>query len=164
MPPGISSNISPTPLRGTTRNHLALTLLAAPGLSQSEKEVELSEGSAVVPRLAATVQVVTGRLTIGRRRRVGQHSHTTHLSRQRLICATAKPAPLGLIGVCALDVKARSKPSRNILNRLLANREFDVKIFGDKVILDEGKGVAYPFRSHLLMPCHQISRTGPCGT
>ncbi|CAN8103062.1 unnamed protein product [Discula destructiva] len=49
----------------------------------------------------------------------------------------AKPAPLGIIGVCALDVKARSKPSRNILNRLLANREFDVKIFGDKVILDE---------------------------
>ncbi|ROV94359.1 hypothetical protein VPNG_09389 [Cytospora leucostoma] len=48
-----------------------------------------------------------------------------------------KPAPLGLIGVCALDVKARSKPCRNILNRLLANREFDVKIFGDKVILDE---------------------------
>lgn len=52
--------------------------------------------------------------------------------------SAAKPAPLGLIGVCALDVKARSKPSRNILNRLLANREFDVKIFGDKVILDEG--------------------------
>lgn len=55
-----------------------------------------------------------------------------------LINATVKPAPLGLIGVCALDVKARSKPCRNILNRLLANREFDVKIFGDKVILDEG--------------------------
>lgn len=53
--------------------------------------------------------------------------------------SAAKPAPLGIIGVCALDVKARSKPSRNILNRLLANREFDVKIFGDKVILDEGK-------------------------
>lgn len=57
---------------------------------------------------------------------------------QSLSISTAKPAPLGLIGVCALDVKARSKPSRNILNRLLANREFDVKIFGDKVILDEG--------------------------
>lgn len=48
-----------------------------------------------------------------------------------------KPAPLGTIGVCALDVKARSKPSRNILTRLLANREFDVCVFGDKVILDE---------------------------
>lgn len=61
--------------------------------------------------------------------------------------ATVKPAPLGLIGVCALDVKARSKPCRNILNRLLANREFDVKIFGDKVILDEGMNTA-PFTQY----------------
>ncbi|KAI0132245.1 histidine phosphatase superfamily-domain-containing protein [Xylariales sp. AK1849] len=50
-----------------------------------------------------------------------------------------KPAPFGIIGVCALDSKARSKPSRNILNRLVANREFDVVVFGDKTILDEGK-------------------------
>ncbi|KAK6853383.1 histidine acid phosphatase [Apiospora arundinis] len=49
----------------------------------------------------------------------------------------AKPAPLGIIGVCALDSKARSKPSRNILNRLVGNREFDVVVFGDKTILDE---------------------------
>ena len=50
------------------------------------------------------------------------------------------PAKAVVVGVCAMDVKARSKAMREILTRLVerGGNKVDVKIFGDKVIFDEG--------------------------
>lgn len=53
-----------------------------------------------------------------------------------------------VLGVCAMDVKTRSKPMREILTRIAdrARGYIDIRIFGDKVILDEGTAI----RSFLL--------------
>ena len=68
----------------------------------------------------------------------GRHHH--YESRLILTPKSGKTSPsYGKVGVCALDVKARSKACRNILTRLSAGGEFEVIIFGDKVILDEGE-------------------------
>jgi inositol hexakisphosphate/diphosphoinositol-pentakisphosphate kinase len=45
--------------------------------------------------------------------------------------------------VSRLEQRLRSKPMRNILSRLLATGKFDIIIFGDKVILDEGEKLSY---------------------
>ncbi len=45
-----------------------------------------------------------------------------------------------VLGVCAMDIKARNKAMTEILTRLVqrAKGGIEVKVFGDKVILDEG--------------------------
>jgi hypothetical protein len=57
------------------------------------------------------------------------------------ISAATDPArPPIILGICAMDVKARSKAMREILTRIVERSRgtIDVKVFGDKVILDEG--------------------------
>ena len=67
------------------------------------------------------------------------------------IYVAAKRDFIGKLGVCALDVKARSKASRNILTRLQCEGQFEIVVFGDKVILDEGEASAcLKFRLHVL--------------
>lgn len=41
------------------------------------------------------------------------------------------------IGICAMDKKAKSKPMKAILQRLLAFGEFETELFGDDNILNK---------------------------
>ncbi|KAI6164843.1 histidine phosphatase superfamily-domain-containing protein [Pisolithus thermaeus] len=62
---------------------------------------------------------------------IASYSDTTHSFE-----STRRPV---ILGICAMDVKARSKAMREILTRLVerARGAIQVKVFGDKVILDE---------------------------
>ncbi|GJE84165.1 histidine phosphatase superfamily-domain-containing protein [Phanerochaete sordida] len=60
-------------------------------------------------------------------------------SHSDLSTATDPPRPPIILGICAMDVKARSKAMREILTRLVdrAKGGIEIRIFGDKVIFDE---------------------------
>lgn len=72
---------------------------------------------------------------------VDQHHRSGSSSSSRTLefAASQNVPKIGKIGVCAMDVKARSKPCKHILNKLIQHGEFETVIFGDKVILDECK-------------------------
>jgi inositol hexakisphosphate/diphosphoinositol-pentakisphosphate kinase len=62
-----------------------------------------------------------------------QSAHTTEPSNG----SSTRPI---VLGICAMDAKARSRAMQEILTRFVERGGplVDVKVFGDKVILDEG--------------------------
>ncbi|PCH41533.1 hypothetical protein WOLCODRAFT_69760 [Wolfiporia cocos MD-104 SS10] len=60
-------------------------------------------------------------------------------SQSDISAVTDQSRPPIILGICAMDIKARSKAMREILTRLVERTRgvIEVKVFGDKVILDE---------------------------
>ncbi|OMH79449.1 Inositol hexakisphosphate and diphosphoinositol-pentakisphosphate kinase [Zancudomyces culisetae] len=50
-----------------------------------------------------------------------------------------------IVGVCAMDQKARSRAMQNILDRLMSYGRYQVIIFGDQTILNEGISISCLF-------------------
>ncbi|KAI9886827.1 MAG: hypothetical protein M1823_001326 [Watsoniomyces obsoletus] len=121
-----TSHVSVTTSSGSSNNshHLLTYPMTQNDLVMPPRPPASTNGSSNASR--APRETPRSRSRPGRRLSVD-----TNTSSQSLVSERSAP-PIGIIGVCALDIKARSKPSRKILN-LLINCGFEIVVFGDKL-------------------------------
>ncbi|KAE8221227.1 hypothetical protein CF319_g5381 [Tilletia indica] len=105
------------------------------GGSISRSEWSRSSQSSITPRTTPQYGASSS-ISVGR----GMQEMTLEpaaLSQTPQTASSTKPTVL--LGVAAMDRKARSKPMQNILNRLMAHDDVDIQIvmFGDKTLIDE---------------------------
>ncbi|PVI07339.1 hypothetical protein DM02DRAFT_714467 [Periconia macrospinosa] len=111
-----SANMTPNPTSNPTQP-------PTPTLTQQHQQPPVA-----VPRRSRS-------RTAAHRRISGSTAASSPGSREMREPREPRKPTKGVIGVCALESKARSKPARNIFGKLVD--DFEVKIFGDKIILDE---------------------------
>jgi hypothetical protein len=86
------------------------------------------------------------------------HLHpTSSLHLQTPEHAVLDPPTRLILGVCAMDKKAQSKPMREILQRMTSFNEFEVIVFGDKVYLH-----APVYINTLYKPNYKLTRQLQC--